>query len=201
MKVILTSDVKGKGKKGEVKEFQAGYANFLVKSGLAKVASDGNMKELEVQKAKEAEKDLDAERENKEREEARAAALKAKEELVKINPDVIMFAESVHADFIKYIRDSGFDAHSDCELYQAFDLLYDYDIITKYDDYLNDHSCLNEWLKALAHQEKVYPKGGYFPGKDEKWKNIALAMHQKIILFQLSLSQTPKKILLNLLTY
>ena len=84
--------------------------------------------------------------------------LKAKEELVKINPDVIMFAESIHADFVKYIRDSGFDAHSDGELYQAFDLLYDYDIITKYDDYLNDHSCLNEWLKALAHQEKIYPK-------------------------------------------
>ena len=57
MKVILTADVKGKGKKGEVKEFQAGYANFLVKSGLAKVASDGNMKELETQKALEAEKE------------------------------------------------------------------------------------------------------------------------------------------------
>lgn len=57
MKVILIADVKGKGKKGEVKEFQAGYANFLVKSGLAKVASDGNMKELEEQKAIEAEKE------------------------------------------------------------------------------------------------------------------------------------------------
>ena len=54
MKVILIADVKGKGKKGEVKDFQAGYANFLVKSGLAKVASDGNMKELEEQKAVEA---------------------------------------------------------------------------------------------------------------------------------------------------
>lgn len=55
MKVILIQDVKGKGKKGEVKDFQAGYANFLVKSGLAKVASDGNMKELEEQKRVEAE--------------------------------------------------------------------------------------------------------------------------------------------------
>lgn len=54
MKVILTSDVKGKGKKGEVKEFQAGYANFLVKSGLAQVASSDNMKALEIQKANEA---------------------------------------------------------------------------------------------------------------------------------------------------
>ena len=55
MKVILTADVKGKGKKGEVKEFQAGYANFLVKSGLAKVASEGNMKVHEEEKRIEAE--------------------------------------------------------------------------------------------------------------------------------------------------
>ena len=57
MKVILIADVKGKGKKGEVKEFQAGYANFLVKSGLAKVASEGNMKVLEEEKAIAAEKE------------------------------------------------------------------------------------------------------------------------------------------------
>ena len=57
MKVILIADVKGKGKKGEVKDFQAGYANFLVKSGLAKVASEGNMKVLEEEKAIAAEKE------------------------------------------------------------------------------------------------------------------------------------------------
>ena len=57
MKVILIADVKGKGKKGEVKEFQAGYANFLVKSGLAKIASEGNMKVLEEEKAIAAEKE------------------------------------------------------------------------------------------------------------------------------------------------
>lgn len=55
MKVILIADVKGKGKKGEVKDFQAGYANFLVKSGLAKVASDENMKVHEEEKRIEAE--------------------------------------------------------------------------------------------------------------------------------------------------
>ena len=42
-------------------------------------------------------------------------------------------------------------------MYQAFDLLYDYDIITTYDDYLKDHSCLNDWLKALYRQEMIYP--------------------------------------------
>ena len=83
--------------------------------------------------------------------------IKAKEELLKINPNFIMFAESIHADFIKFIRDSGFEAYSDCEMYQAFDLLYDYDIITTYDEYLKDHSCLNDWLKALYRQEMIYP--------------------------------------------
>ena len=55
MKVILINDVKGKGKKGEVKDFQAGDANFLIKSGLAIVASSDNMHALEVQIAKEQE--------------------------------------------------------------------------------------------------------------------------------------------------
>ena len=31
MKVIMLEDVKGKGKKGEVKDFPNGFANFLIK--------------------------------------------------------------------------------------------------------------------------------------------------------------------------
>ena len=37
MKVIFLKDVKGKGKKGEVKNVADGYAqNFLIKNGFAK---------------------------------------------------------------------------------------------------------------------------------------------------------------------
>lgn len=37
MKVIFLADVKGKGKKGEIKEMPTGYAqNFLIKKNLAK---------------------------------------------------------------------------------------------------------------------------------------------------------------------
>lgn len=51
MKVIFLQDVKGKGKKGEVKNVADGYANnYLLKNGLAKEATSGNVKELEAQK-------------------------------------------------------------------------------------------------------------------------------------------------------
>ena len=54
MKVIFLKDVKGKGKKGEVKNVADGYAhNFLLKQGLAVEANNANTKTLEAQKNKE----------------------------------------------------------------------------------------------------------------------------------------------------
>ncbi len=54
MKVIFTADVKGSGKKGEVKEVSDGYArNFLIGKGFAVEATPANMSKLEGQKASE----------------------------------------------------------------------------------------------------------------------------------------------------
>ncbi|MRH44384.1 50S ribosomal protein L9 [Aquibacillus halophilus] len=54
MKVILMQDVKGKGKKGEVKNVSDGYArNYLLKNNLAIEATSGNVKALDAQKNKE----------------------------------------------------------------------------------------------------------------------------------------------------
>ncbi|TDM13584.1 50S ribosomal protein L9 [Macrococcus bovicus] len=50
MKVIFIQDVKGKGKKGEVKEVPVGYANnFLLKNKYAIEATPGNLKQLDAQ--------------------------------------------------------------------------------------------------------------------------------------------------------
>lgn len=52
MKVILTADVKGTGKKGDVVEVADGYGrNFLVKKGLAKVATASNVHDAAQKKA------------------------------------------------------------------------------------------------------------------------------------------------------
>lgn len=54
MKVIFLKDVKGKGKKGEIKNVADGYAhNFLIKQGLAVEANQGAMSSLNAQQKKE----------------------------------------------------------------------------------------------------------------------------------------------------
>lgn len=55
MRVIFLKDVKGKGKKGDVKNVSDGYArNFLLKNNLAEEATSGNLKALDAKKKKDA---------------------------------------------------------------------------------------------------------------------------------------------------
>ena len=54
MKVIFTQDVRGRGKRGQVKDVPDGYAqNYLIKRGLAKEATKGNMNTLKRVEANE----------------------------------------------------------------------------------------------------------------------------------------------------
>lgn len=65
MKVIFLQDVKGQGKKGEIKDLSEGYVrNFLLPRGLVKLATESNLKTLEAQKRSE------AKRKEKEKEDA-----------------------------------------------------------------------------------------------------------------------------------
>ncbi|HBI86018.1 MAG TPA: 50S ribosomal protein L9 [Ruminococcus sp.] len=75
MKVILLQDVKGTGKKGDVKNVSDGYArNFLIGKGLAVEATPANINKLEGQKASQQHK-IDV---AKQEAEAQAARLKDK---------------------------------------------------------------------------------------------------------------------------
>lgn len=61
MKVILLQDIKGTGKKGDVINASDGHArNYLIPRGLAKEATDGNVKELEHQNASKVKREEDA---------------------------------------------------------------------------------------------------------------------------------------------
>jgi large subunit ribosomal protein L9 len=71
MKVIFTEDVRGKGKRGQLKEVPDGYAqNYLIKNKLAKLATPAAVSQLKGQERAE-EKKLEAEK-------AKAVALKTK---------------------------------------------------------------------------------------------------------------------------
>ena len=81
MKVILTADVKGKGKKGDLIEVSEGYGrNFLMPRGLAELATADN---LNVKKAQD---EAHARKVAFEQQAAREAAEKLKESPVKV-PD------------------------------------------------------------------------------------------------------------------
>lgn len=52
MKIILLQDVKGQGKKGEVVDVNEGYArNFLIKKGLAEVATAAKLNDISMKKS------------------------------------------------------------------------------------------------------------------------------------------------------
>ena len=76
MKVIFIKDVRGQGKKNEVKEVKAGYAqNYLIKNGYAVALTETSKKRLDTQNKLEKEKDEQDKLEN----------LKIKDKLSKIN--------------------------------------------------------------------------------------------------------------------
>ena len=83
--------------------------------------------------------------------------LKAREEVEKVHPGCFWLAESVEPGFIVFNRSRGMTAHSDCELFQAFDCCYDYDIWDIYSDYLACKCPLSEYAAAVTRQEGMYP--------------------------------------------
>ncbi len=59
MQVIFIKDLKGQGKKGEIKNVSDGYAiNFLIKKGYAIKKTEGSLNKLNIEKLEEKELDI-----------------------------------------------------------------------------------------------------------------------------------------------
>ena len=82
----------------------------------------------------------------------------AKKAVAEVNPDVIWLAESVHKEFLQYYRNEGYLAHSDSELFQVFDICYDYDIHKEFEQVLEHKISLAQYAYMLNLQESIYPK-------------------------------------------
>ncbi|MFZ9704383.1 MAG: alpha-amylase family glycosyl hydrolase, partial [Bacilli bacterium] len=72
-------------------------------------------------------------------------------------PETFWLSESVHPHFIQYLRGEGYTAHSDAEMYQVFDMLYDYDVHEFLQQYLKGKEPLSTYLRMVQAQGYIYP--------------------------------------------
>lgn len=82
----------------------------------------------------------------------------ARERLLKINPDCVLLAETIHGHFLESVRNEGIYAASDCEVYSAFDICYDYDTHGEFLKYLSGEITLDSFIEKKRIQEYIYPE-------------------------------------------
>ncbi len=71
---------------------------------------------------------------------------------------LLWLAESVHPEFLKKMRDSGYGAWSEPELHSVFDLSYDYDGWERLEKVWSGERGASLYLEYLYAQETLYPK-------------------------------------------
>jgi len=81
----------------------------------------------------------------------------AHERVLEVDPNNIFLSESVHGHFLKYVRNLGFRGFSENEIYQVFDIAYDYDVSPYFEGYLNGESTFKRYCEELKRQEEIYP--------------------------------------------
>lgn len=74
-----------------------------------------------------------------------------------VRPGCLWLAETVDPAFIAELRARGFDCLSDSQVFQAFDLSYEYDIYHTFTDYLKGEVPLERYARAVNRQEVIYP--------------------------------------------
>ena len=108
MKVLLCEDIKKLGWLGDIVEVNTGYArNYLLPQGLAKVATEGNIRALAKEKAKRAEQRL---RERRRIEKAAEAVNGAEAVLAaRANEQGVLFGSVTEAMIAANLRAQGFE--------------------------------------------------------------------------------------------
>lgn len=81
----------------------------------------------------------------------------AREAVLNVDPDSIWLSETTHGHFTKTIRDQGFYALSEGEIFQTFDMAYDYDYHPQYEGYLKKEKPLQSLVDFLTLQDEIYP--------------------------------------------
>lgn len=82
----------------------------------------------------------------------------AREEVKKVRPDCLWLAESSELPFVSFCRKEGIPSASDSELYEAFDMCYDYDASPLYEGYTEGKNSLAAYADMLNLQEAIYPE-------------------------------------------
>ena len=83
---------------------------------------------------------------------------RARAAVAEVNPDCVWLAESVHTSFGNYVRREGFPCARDTELYEAFDIEYQYDVWESFERFLDGKALLHEFCEQLNLQEALYPE-------------------------------------------
>ncbi len=81
----------------------------------------------------------------------------ARQNIDAINPETIWLSESVDPGFIQWLREQGHHASSDGEMYQAFDVLYDYDVFHALEGNFTKKNDLKKYLTLVNTQSYIYP--------------------------------------------
>jgi len=81
----------------------------------------------------------------------------ARQAVEQVRPGCIWLAETVHTDFGNAARRRGINAAKDYEMYEAFDIEYEYDVRRSFDRFLRGEAKLSDWMEALNTQEAIYP--------------------------------------------
>lgn len=83
--------------------------------------------------------------------------LKARKEVAEVNKNCFWLSESIEPEFILELRSRGMVSHSDSEIYQAFDVCYDYDVYRAFRKYLDGKCSLSTYVERVNMQEYIYP--------------------------------------------